>query len=229
MRPDLRSHRSWWLTDEGDLVLTAADAIASTLTRPDRDTHGSRRRRHPDPRGVHPLQGPGAPPRAGRRGRRRRRYLGTDRGHVERRNDFDYRAPDRPDEARNDRRRRAAGIDYLRSKAGAPSNRCSPSAFALAAQSWRPVRAQPDLPVPIGFYGIPSRVRDVHPANARATLAAPCRQRQATTQEDFAQFDRELTQAGVLINGGSTRAHAFFFDPASSSTRTPPRRMPGAR
>src|SRR5207244_12017534 len=58
----------------------------------------------------------------------------------------------------------AAGIAYLRSLAGGGAESVFTVGFCFGgAQSWRQSAAQPGLSGAIGFYGIPSRVRDVVP------------------------------------------------------------------
>jgi len=64
----------------------------------------------------------------------------------------------------------------------------------------------------IGFYGIPARVRDVIPQMRAPLLLLLAGDDQATTPEDFAKFDQELTDAGVahkkVVYEGAP--HSFF-------------------
>jgi len=80
------------------------------------------------------------------------------------------------------------------------------------AQSWRQSAAQPGLAGAIGFYGVPSRVRDVIQQMKAPLLLLLAGNDQATTPEDFVQFDAELTQAGVphqkVVYEGAP--HSFF-------------------
>jgi len=202
-------------TDEGDLVLTAADgnrfkAYAARAATPS----GAGIVIIPDPRGVHPFYKDLA--------RQFAQagvdavaidYLGRTAGMSERPDDFDYRAhigQTRPDTISADV---AAGIAYLRSPAGgAPASVFTVGFCFGGAQSWRQSAAQPGLAGSIGFYGIPSRVRDVIPLMRAPLLLLLAGNDQATTPEDFAQFDRELTEAGVphqlVVYEGAP--HSFF-------------------
>jgi carboxymethylenebutenolidase len=202
-------------TDEGDLVLTAADgnrfrAYAARAATPS----GAGVVVIPDPRGVHPFY----------KDLVRRfaqagvdavviDYLDRTAGMSERPDNFDLRAAigqTSPDAIAADV---AAGIAYLRSPAGGAAESVFTVGFCFGgAQSWRQSAAQPGLAGSIGFYGIPSRVRDVIPQMRAPLLLLLAGNDQATTQEDFGQFDRELTQAGVphqmvLYQGAP---HSFF-------------------
>lgn len=202
-------------TDEGDLVLTAADgnrfrahaARAATPT-------GAGVVVIPDPRGVHPFY---------KELVRRFAQTGADAividyldrtaGMSERPENFDLRAAigrTTPEAIAADV---AAGIAYLRSPAGGGVQSVFTVGFCFGgAQSWRQSALQPGLSGAIGFYGIPSRVRDVIPQMRAPLLLLLAGNDQATTPEDFAQFDRELTQAGVphqmVIYEGAP--HSFF-------------------
>ncbi len=202
-------------TDEGDLVLTAADgnrfnAYAARAATPS----GAGVVVIPDPRGVHPFY----------KDLVRRfaqagvdavaiDYLGRTAGMSERPDDFDYRAhigQTKPETIAADV---AAGIAYLRSPAGGTTESVFTVGFCFGgAQSWRQSAAQPGLAGSIGFYGIPARVRDAIPQMRAPLLLLLAGNDQATTQEDFAQFDRELTQAGVphqkVVYEGAP--HSFF-------------------
>jgi len=202
-------------TDEGDLVLTAADgnrfrAYAARAATPS----GAAVVIIPDPRGVHPFY----------KDLVRRfaqagvdavavDYLSRTAGMSERGNDFDYRThigQTKPETIAADV---AAGIAYLRSPAGGAAESVFTVGFCFGgAQSWRQSAAQTGLNGAIGFYGIPSRVRDVIPQMRAPLLLLLAGNDQATTPEDFAQFDRELTQAGVphqmVVYEGAP--HSFF-------------------
>jgi carboxymethylenebutenolidase len=187
-------------TDEGDLVLTAADgnrfrAYAARAATPS----GAGVVVIPDPRGVHPFY---------KELVRRFAQAGVDAividyldrtaGMAERPDNFDLRAAisqTKPDAIAADV---AAGIAYLRSPAGGATEAVFTVGFCFGgAQSWRQSAAQPGLTGAIGFYGQPSRVREVIPQMRAPLLLLLAGNDQATTQEDFAQFDRELTQAGA--------------------------------
>ncbi len=202
-------------TDEGDLLLTAADgnrfrAFAARATAPS----GAGVVVIPDPRGVHPFYKDLV---------RRFAQVGVDAvvvdyldrtaGTSERADGFDYRAAiaqAKPDAIAADV---AAGIAYLRSPAGGAVESVFTVGFCFGgAQSWRQSAAQPGLSGSIGFYGVPSRVRDVIPQMRAPLLLLLAGNDQATTPEDFAQFDRELTEAGVphqtVVYDGAP--HSFF-------------------
>ncbi|TMF27810.1 MAG: dienelactone hydrolase family protein [Chloroflexi bacterium] len=201
--------------DDGDLVLTAADgnrfrAYAARAATPS----GAAVVIIPDPRGVHPFY---------KELVRRFAQAGVDAvvvdyidrtaGMSERPENFDLRAvigQTTPEAIAADV---AAGIAYLRSPAGGGAESVFTVGFCFGgAQSWRQSAAQPGLSGAIGFYGIPSRVRDVVPQMRAPLLLLLAGNDQATTPEDFAKFDGELTQAGVphqmVVYEGAP--HSFF-------------------
>ena len=202
-------------TDEGDLVLAAADGnrFMAYAARAAKAT-GAGIVVMPDVRGLHPFYKDLA--------RRFAQagvdavaidYFGRTAGLSERPDDFDFRThigQTKPETIATDV---AAGIAYLRSAAGGAPESVYTVGFCFGgAQSWRQSAAQPDLAGSIGFYGIPSRVRDVIPQMQAPLLLLLAGNDQATTQEDFAEFDRELTQAGVphqmVVYEGAP--HSFF-------------------
>ena len=202
-------------TDEGDLVLAAADGnrFMAYAARAAKAT-GAGIVVMPDVRGLHPFYKDLA--------RRFAQagvdavaidYFGRTAGRSERPDDFDFRThigQTKPETIAADV---AAGIAYLRSAAGGAPESVFTVGFCFGgAQSWRQSAAQPDLAGSIGFYGIPSRVRDVIPQMQAPLLLLLAGNDQATTQEDFAEFDRELTQAGVphqmVVYEGAP--HSFF-------------------
>jgi carboxymethylenebutenolidase len=202
-------------TDEGDLVLAAADgnrfrAYAARAASPS----GAGVVVIPDPRGVHPFY----------RDLVRRfaqagvdavviDYIDRSAGMSERPENFDLRAAigkTTPDGIAADV---AAGIAYLHSAAGGAVESVFTVGFCFGgAQSWRQSASQPGLAGAIGFYGVPSRVRDAIPQMKAPLLLLLAGNDQATTPEDFVEFDRELTQAAVphqkLIYEGAP--HSFF-------------------
>jgi carboxymethylenebutenolidase len=202
-------------TDEGDLVLTAADgnrfrAYAARAATPS----GAGVVVIPDPRGVHPFY-KDLVSRFAQAGVDAVviDYLDRTAGMSERPDNFDLRAAigqTKPDAIAADV---AAGIAYLRSPAGGAAESVFTVGFCFGgAQSWRQSAAQPGLAGSIGFYGIPSGVRDAIPQMRAPLLLLVAGNDQATTQDDFAQFDRELTQAGVphqmVVYEGAP--HSFF-------------------
>src|SRR2546423_1915032 len=202
-------------TDDADLVLTAADAnrfraYAARAATPS----GAGVVIIPDRRGVHPFYKDLA---------RRFAQAGIDAvvidyidrtaGMVDRPENFDLRAAIGKTTNEGIAADVVAGIAYLRSPAGGAVESVFTVGFCFGgAQSWRQSAAQPGLTGAIGFYGIPSRVRDVIPRMRAPLLLLLAGNDQATTQDDFAQFDRELTQAGVphqmVVYEGAP--HSFF-------------------
>lgn len=202
-------------TDEGDLVLTAADgnrfrAYAARAAAPT----GAGVVVIPDPRGVHPFY-KDLVTRFAQTGVDAVviDYLDRTAGSAERGEGFDLRAAigkTTPDGIVADV---AAGVAYLRSAAGGAVQSVFTVGFCFGgAQSWRQSAAQPGLSGAIGFYGQPARVRDAIPQMKAPLLLLLAGNDQAATPEDFAQFDRELTQAGVphqkVVYEGAP--HSFF-------------------
>jgi carboxymethylenebutenolidase len=202
-------------TDEADLVLTAADgnrlrAYAARAATPS----GAGVVVIPDPRGVHPFY-KDLVHRFAQAGMDAVviDYLDRTAGTSERPDGFDLRAAigkTTPDAIAADV---AAGIAYLRSPDGGGVASVFTVGFCFGgAQSWRQSAVQPGLAGAIGFYGIPSRVREVIPQMRAPLLLLLAGNDQATTQEDFAKFDAELTQAGVphqkVVYEGAP--HSFF-------------------
>jgi carboxymethylenebutenolidase len=202
-------------TDDGDLILTAADGnrfrayAARAATPSDAGVVVI-----PDPRGVHPFY-KDLVRRFAQAGVHAVviDYLDRTAGMAERPENFDLRAAigqTKPDAIAADV---AAGIAYLHSPAGGGAGSVFTVGFCFGgAQSWRQSAAQPGLAGAIGFYGIPSRVRDVIPQMRAPVLLLLGGDDRATTPEDFAKFDRELTDAGVphkkVVYEGAP--HSFF-------------------
>jgi carboxymethylenebutenolidase len=80
------------------------------------------------------------------------------------------------------------------------------------SNSWRQSATQPGLAGAIGFYGRPSRVQDVIARMKAPLLLLIAGADQATPQEEFKAFDRQLTDAGVthkmVVYPGAP--HSFF-------------------
>jgi carboxymethylenebutenolidase len=202
-------------TDDADLVLTAADgnrfrAYAARAATPS----GAGVVVIPDPRGVHPFYKDLV---------RRFAQAGVDAvvidyidrsaGMLDRPENFDLRAAIGKTTPEGVAADVAAGIAYVRSPAGGGVESVFTVGFCFGgAQSWRQAAAQPGLSGAIGFYGIPSRVRDVIPQMKAPLLLLLGGNDQATTPEDFARFDAELTQAAVphrkVVYEGAP--HSFF-------------------
>ena len=106
-----------------------------------------------------------------------------------------------------------AGIQYLRSKEGGAVASVFSVGFCFGGStSWRQSAQQPGLDGAIGFYGRPGMVRDLVPKMKAPLLLLVAGADQATTPEDNAAFDRELTQAKVphktVVYPGAP--HSFF-------------------
>jgi carboxymethylenebutenolidase len=103
-----------------------------------------------------------------------------------------------------------AAVEYLRVEDGVGSVFTVGFCFG-GAQSWRQAAAGHGLAGAIGFYGVPSRVRDAIP-EMRAPLLILVAGADHTPQEEFHRFDAELTEAGVphkmVVYEGAP--HSFF-------------------
>lgn len=107
----------------------------------------------------------------------------------------------------------AAAIKYLRSKEGGGVTSVFTVGFCFGGSaSWRQSAEQPGLAGAIGFYGRPERARDAISKMKAPLLVMVAGADQATTPEDNAQFDRELTDAKVphktVVYPGAP--HSFF-------------------
>lgn len=202
-------------TDDQELVLTASDgnrlkAYAARAARPS----GAGVVIIPDPRGVAPFY----------KELTRRfaeagidtvvvDYLSRSAGLGERPADFDYRAHIGKTTTESIATDVAAGVAYLRSQPGGKELSMFTVGFCFGgAMSWRQSADQPGLAGVIGFYGVPSRVRDAIPRMKAPVLLLLGGEDHATTPQDFEQFDRELTEAGVphkkVVYDGAP--HSFF-------------------
>jgi carboxymethylenebutenolidase len=106
----------------------------------------------------------------------------------------------------------AAGVEWLRSPDGGAVRSVFTVGFCFGgAQSWRQSAAGHGLAGAIGFYGVPSRVRDVVP-QMEAPLLMLIAGADFTPQEEFQKFDQELTDAGkahrMVVYEGAP--HSFF-------------------
>ena len=202
-------------SDDQDLVLTASDgnrfnAYTARAARPT----GAGVVIIPDPRGVAPFY----------KELTRRfaeagidaiaiDYLGRSAGLGERPADFDYRPHIGQATPQGVAADVASGMGYLRSQPGGQELSIFTVGFCFGgAQSWRQSAEQPGLAGAIGFYGIPSRVRDAIPRMKAPLLLLLAGADRATTPDDFEQFDRELTQSNVphrkVVYEGAP--HSFF-------------------
>ena len=90
-----------------------------------------------------------------------------------------------------------AAADQLRSPEGGGVRSVFTVGFCFGgAQSWRQSAAGHGLAGAIGFYGVPSRVREVLP-DMKAPLLLLVAGADFTPQEEFARFDQELGEVGV--------------------------------
>jgi carboxymethylenebutenolidase len=107
----------------------------------------------------------------------------------------------------------AAGIEYLRSLEGGRAGAIFTVGFCFGgANSWRQSAQQPGLAGAIGFYGRPGLVQNLISQMKAPLLVLVAGADQATTPEDNAAFDRELTEAKVphktVVYPGAP--HSFF-------------------
>jgi carboxymethylenebutenolidase len=107
----------------------------------------------------------------------------------------------------------AAAIAYLRSQAGGQVASVFTVGFCFGGStSWRQSARQADLAGAIGFYGRPSMVTEFIPQMKAPLLVLAAGADQATTPEDNAAFDRQLTEAKVphktVVYPGAP--HSFF-------------------
>jgi carboxymethylenebutenolidase len=137
-------------------------------------------------------------------------YFGRTAGDGSRDESFEYRShveQTTPEGIAADVR---AAADYLRTEDGVDSVFTVGFCFG-GAQSWRQSADQPGLAGAIGFYGIPSRVRD-RVSEMKAPLLLLVAGADFTPLEEFQKFDQELTEAGVphrmVVYDGAP--HSFF-------------------
>lgn len=202
-------------SDETDLVLNAADgqrvnAFAARAAKPT----GAGVVIIPDPRGVAPFY---------KDLTRRFAETGIDTVAIDyltrhgvpspRPQDFDFRAAIGQASPEGVDRDVAAGIAYLRSREGGAVSSVFTVGFCFGgSSSWRQSARQPGLAGAIGFYGRPGMARDFIPQMKAPLLLLVAGADQATTPEDNAQFDRELSDAGVphktVVYPGAP--HSFF-------------------
>lgn len=105
-----------------------------------------------------------------------------------------------------------AAVDFLKSGQMGDISSVFTVGFCFGgAHSWRQSAAGHGLAGAIGFYGVPSRVRDVMP-QMESPLLLLIAGADFTPQEEFQKFDGELTDAGVehrmVVYDGAP--HSFF-------------------
>ncbi len=106
----------------------------------------------------------------------------------------------------------AAAIAYLKSKEGGAVKSVFTVGFCFGgSNSWNQSAFQPDLSGAIGFYGRPERSRP-YISKMKAPLLMLIAGADFTPRQDFIEFDRQLTGAGVAhemhIYEGAP--HSFF-------------------
>jgi carboxymethylenebutenolidase len=199
--------------DQGDVELTSADGtrFAAYFARAGSPT-GAGMLILPDVRGLHPFYKELAQ-RFAEAGIDAVAidYFGRTTDHLDRGEGFEYRphvektAPSTIDADA------AAGIEFLRSPQGGSVRSVFSVGFCFGGgNSWRQ-SATNRVDGAIGFYGIPSRVRE-YLRQMKAPLLLLVAGADFTPQEEFLKFDHELTEAGVehemhIYEGAP---HSFF-------------------
>jgi carboxymethylenebutenolidase len=139
-------------------------------------------------------------------------YFGRTAGDGPRDEGFEFREhvqQTTPDGIHADTR---AAVEFLRSGQMGEVRSVFTVGFCFGgAQSWRQSAGGHGLAGSIGFYGVPARVRDVIPS-MEAPLLLLIAGADFTPPEEFEQFDRELTEAGVEHRGVTYEGapHSFF-------------------
>lgn len=139
-------------------------------------------------------------------------YFGRTAGLGPRPDDFDFMSQVMQTTPEGTAADVATAIDYLRSDEGGAVGRVFSVGFCFGgSNSWRQSAQQPGLAGAIGFYGRPERVRDSIAA-MKAPMLLLVAGADSTPQEDFQQFDRELTDAGVShrLTVFEGAPHSFF-------------------
>jgi carboxymethylenebutenolidase len=139
-------------------------------------------------------------------------YFGRTAGDGSRDEDFEYRShveQTTPEGISADVR---AAAEYLRSPEGGGVRSVFTVGFCFGgAMSWRQSAEGHGLGGAIGFYGVPSRVRDAMP-QMRDPLLMLVAGADFTPLEEFQRMDSELTEAGIqhkmVVYEGAP--HSFF-------------------
>jgi carboxymethylenebutenolidase len=137
-------------------------------------------------------------------------YFGRTAGTGPRGEDFDFRAHVQQTDPAQIEQDTAAAVDRVRAAGAGPVFTVG---FCFGgSQSWRLSASGLDLAGVVGFYGKPALVRDVLDRMHHPVLLLVAGADQATPQEDFAAFDRALTERGVphetTVYEGAP--HSFF-------------------
>jgi carboxymethylenebutenolidase len=136
-------------------------------------------------------------------------YFGRTAGVGNRGDDFDWQSHVQQTTAEGVAADVAAALDHLRSLG---DDRLFTVGFCFGgANSWRQSAAQPGLTGAIGFYGRPARVEDAVD-QMKAPLLLLVAGADSTPRQDFVDFDKRLTEAGLahrmVIYEGAP--HSFF-------------------
>jgi carboxymethylenebutenolidase len=136
-------------------------------------------------------------------------YFGRTAGISNRGDDFDWQSHVQQTTAPGVAADVGAALDHLRSLG---DDRLFTVGFCFGgANSWRQSAAQPGLTGAIGFYGRPARVEDVVD-EMKAPLLLLVAGADSTPRQDFVDFDKRLTEAGLphqmVIYEGAP--HSFF-------------------
>ena len=123
-------------------------------------------------------------------------YFGRTAGTTDRGDDFEYMPHVQQVDPANVVLDVAAAVERLRSAAGAGPIFTVGFCFG-GSHSWRLSASDLDLSGVIGFYGRPVLVNDVIDQLHIPMLMQIAGADQATTQEDFAEFERKLSAQGV--------------------------------
>jgi carboxymethylenebutenolidase len=140
-------------------------------------------------------------------------YFGRTAGMGARDDSFEYRSHVEKTVPQSIDQDVAAAIACLRSEVGGSVRSVFTVGFCFGgSNSWRQSATQPGLAGAIGFYGRPSRVQDVIVRMKAPLLLLIAGADQATPQEEFKAFDRQLADAGVphkmVVYPGAP--HSFF-------------------
>jgi carboxymethylenebutenolidase len=139
-------------------------------------------------------------------------YFGRTAGHGARDEAFVYRPHVEETTPAGVDADTAAAIAYLRSEEGGAVDRVDTVGFCFGgSNSWRQSATHRGLAGAIGFYGVPSRVRE-HIGEMEAPLLLLVAGEDFTPVAEFEQFERELGEAGVphtmVVYEGAP--HSFF-------------------
>ncbi|HEX7263080.1 MAG TPA: dienelactone hydrolase family protein [Candidatus Dormibacteraeota bacterium] len=139
-------------------------------------------------------------------------YFGRTAGFGDRGEEFDYKPYMEKTTAEGIAADAAAAIEYLRSKDGGAVKSVFTVGFCFGgSNSWNQSALQPELDGAIGFYGRPERSRPFM-SRMKAPLLMLIAGADFTPREEFVEFDRQLTEAGVAheMHTYEGAPHSFF-------------------